>query len=209
MFGDCSGQDVVSCCVAWKFPFLAYGWNQSRALGAVTSFWREVFVFLGLTAGIFLGLHMACCAMMILLCPEGARGPHGGHMHGDHMHGDHMHGDNRMPDSDDGPHGIPQECMARLAPAYLALAAVAITAIVMTATYFGRRRTAMRERFNIEGSSREDCLLYAFCTPCALAQETRTFMHEQVHEGVWYGALPGVHAPIALGVPQAQKMVPV
>lgn len=98
---------------------------------------------------------------------------------------------------------LPDECQARIAPAFLALAALILAMCVSLALVLARRRTAMREQFGIEGSAKKDCLLYFFCTPCALAQETRTLMHENVHEGVWYGPLPGVAAPTA---PHCQTM---
>jgi Cys-rich protein (TIGR01571 family) len=89
------------------------------------------------------------------------------------------------------------------APAVIAIAALGLTLFVYVTLFFARRRTALRETFGIDGTPKEDCLLYAFCAPCALAQETRTLMHEQVHGGVWYGALPGVvAAPVAAPVPQ-------
>ena len=37
-----------------------------------------------------------------------------------------------------------------------------------------RRRTSLREFFNIKGTASQDTALYVFCFPCALAQETRT-----------------------------------
>jgi Cys-rich protein (TIGR01571 family) len=201
VFGSGSPVDVAACCLAFKVPCVAWGWNQTR--GLQLSFWSELVRFVALTVGVSLGLHLACCVLMMTLCPEGvadfdddADWHHGPHRLLLHPHGDDM--------EEEGP-GIPQECVARVAPAYLVLAGVAITLIIYVSLFFARRRTALRERFGIEGTTTNDQLLYVCCGPCALAQETRTLMHEQVHEGVWYGALPGVAAP-ATAVPVAQKM---
>jgi len=120
----------------------------------------------------------------------------------------HHHHDMWAEDGPDGPHGIPKECIARVAPAYIALAGLVLALFVYAAVFLARRRTAIRERYGIDGTRREDCLLYTFCAPCALAQETRTLMHEQVHDGIWYGALPGVApASVPAAVPLPQKMV--
>lgn len=86
----------------------------------------------------------------------------------------------------------------------IVIASAAVALFICVMMFFAHRRTALRERFGIEGTSRNDALLYVFCCPCAIAQETRTLMHEQVHEGVWYGStLPGVTSAAA---PQTQKM---
>jgi hypothetical protein len=84
----------------------------------------------------------------------------------------------------------------------IAIASAAIALFICIAMFFARRRTALRERFGIEGSPRADTLLYMFCGPCAIAQETRTLMHEQVHEGVWYGPMHCDHST----VPKVQAM---
>lgn len=108
----------------------------------------------------------------------------------------------------DGPdrHDVLMECAPRLLPAYLALFAVVLSAAICLMLFFARRRTVIRERFGIEGTTNGDIALYMCCGPCALAQETRTLMHEQVHDGMWYGALPGVQAPVAVAAPVGQKM---
>lgn len=209
VLGDCSGSDVAACMLAWKVPCVAWSWNQQRAL--TLHFGKELLRFILLTAGLAISLHAACCLTMLALCPEampnhddmddddgpGPRGP-GPHHGGPGFHGHHH---------EEHPPEIPQECLPRLAPAFILLVAAVIAAIVCVTLFLARRRTAMRERFGIAGSVKEDTLLYLCCAPCALAQETRTLMHEQVHDGVWYGALPGVAPPAAIvAAPAAQKM---
>ena len=56
-------------------PCIAWSWNQSRSLQF--SFVRELLRFLLLTVGVALGIHLACCALMMTLCPE-ARPPRPG-----------------------------------------------------------------------------------------------------------------------------------
>nr|BAE53693.1 CW80Cd404 protein [Chlamydomonas sp. W80] len=224
ILGDCSAPDVVSCLLAWKLPFVAWAWNQNRALGM--SFWRELLRFAVIVVGFVVATHVAYCGVMMAMCPEihdrdGASVDGGPgmmrkllHMH---QHHSHHHDDDSTDDStdshdhgmwgEDGPHGIPRECVARVAPAYVAITGVFLALAVYMTLFFARRRTALRERYGIAGTAREDCLLYAFCTPCALAQETRTLIHEQVHDGIWYGALPGVAPPAAtVAAPAPQKM---
>lgn len=194
VFGDFSPPDVASCMLAFKAPCVAWGWNQTRALQL--HFVRELVRFTLLTTGLAFGIDFGCCAIMMALCPEGVPRP-------PHHPG---HDDMDMGDDDmDGPPVLPKECIPRIAPAYIVFSAVIIAAAISLAMFFARRRTAIRERFGIEGSAKEDIALSLCCAPCALAQETRTLMHEQVHEGVWYGALPSVQAP-TFAAPANQKM---
>ncbi|GAX80538.1 hypothetical protein CEUSTIGMA_g7976.t1 [Chlamydomonas eustigma] len=195
IFGECTPSDVTALVLAVKMPCIAWGWNQNRTLGF--SFLKEILRFIGLTVGLGVGIHLSCCATMMMLCPQ-ALPPHpeddGPHPN---PHGP-KHGGPASIESGDKKHGppeIPEECLARLTPAFIAVAAASIALFICVALFFARRRSAIRERFGIEGSTKEDQLLYVFCAPCALTQETRTLMHEQVHEGVWYGALPGVVSP--------------
>lgn len=79
------------------------------------------------------------------------------------------------------------------------------------------RRTALRERFGIEGTRAQDCALWTFCAPCSLAQETRTLMHNNVAEGLWHGplmqrhgaynAVYGTPAPALVVIPAAATTV--
>mmetsp|Transcript_11645 Transcript_11645/g.24982 ORF Transcript_11645/g.24982 Transcript_11645/m.24982 type:complete len:254 (-) Transcript_11645:588-1349(-) len=206
IFGDCSPVDVSACCLAYHAPCVAWGWNQSRAFQM--TFWKEAVRFILLTVGIFGAIHAACCVMMMVACPPpppgdmpqmmGSMGDGPHHMHG--MHDHHMH---------DGPHHMHEdrpeltpECAKRVAPGLVALAALAIAAFVYVVMFAARRRRAIRERFGIEGSFKQDVALWACCSLCALTQETRTLMHEQVHDGLWYGPVPTQQA----GAPVAQTM---
>ncbi|GFH20301.1 uncharacterized protein HaLaN_17396 [Haematococcus lacustris] len=80
-----------------------------------------------------------------------------------------------------------EQCMDAVAPAALSVSIMMVLGLVVLITYAARRRTMMRERFGIPGSSRADCCLWTWCAPCALAQETRTMMHNNVEEGLWLG----------------------
>lgn len=48
-------------------------------------------------------------------------------------------------------------------------------------------RGKLRQKYNLPGSNRTDCLLWCFCAECALCQETRTLMANGVENGVWNG----------------------
>uniref|UniRef100_A0A7S0WWC7 PLAC8 family protein n=1 Tax=Chlamydomonas leiostraca TaxID=1034604 RepID=A0A7S0WWC7_9CHLO len=104
----------------------------------------------------------------------------------------------------DGP--MAGECMERAVPWLCALGAVTISVMLYAMYWASLRRTALRERFGIAGSRREDCLLWACCAPCTLAQETRTLMHNNVVEGVWQGPHAGYAA--VYGAPVAQEQAP-
>lgn len=82
---------------------------------------------------------------------------------------------------------IDQECLVRASPGLMAIVALALALFAFFVNFAARRRQALRERFGIEGTFTKDLALWAFCMPCALSQETRTLMHENVHEGIWHG----------------------
>lgn len=90
--------------------------------------------------------------------------------------------------------------MKKAAPWMLVTASASLAVLSYAIWFAARRRQLIRERFGIEGSLPKDCALWTFCSVCALSQETRTLMHEQVHHGVWHGAIP---APV-MAVPAQQ-----
>eukprot|EP00803_Ostreobium_quekettii_P006222 evm.model.scf_1302.4 EVM.evm.TU.scf_1302.4 scf_1302:14320-16061(+) len=55
-------------------------------------------------------------------------------------------------------------------------------------------RQDLRRKFGLEGHPCTDCLLWTFCQPCALSQETRTLWHNSVRDGMWRGP-PQVYVP--------------
>lgn len=62
-----------------------------------------------------------------------------------------------------------------------------------------RNRSLLREKFGLPGGSVTDLLLWVFCAPCALCQETRTMMANNVQNGMWHG-------PDAMMVPSASMV---
>lgn len=62
-------------------------------------------------------------------------------------------------------------------------------------------RTSLRNKFALEGHTCTDCLLWTFCTPCALCQETRTLWYNSVTDGVWRGPPQAYVPPLAQGAP--------
>lgn len=48
-------------------------------------------------------------------------------------------------------------------------------------------RAMLRHKFGLPGNHCTDCVLWWFCQTCALCQETRTLMENNVENGVWYG----------------------
>lgn len=57
-------------------------------------------------------------------------------------------------------------------------------------------RCGIRRRFGLPGSDVGDCLLWTFCYPCALCQESRTLQVNNVQDGEWYGPPGGTVIPV-------------
>jgi Cys-rich protein (TIGR01571 family) len=111
-------------------------------------------------------------------------------------HHDH---DELFEELDENPKKL-KKCAYKIAPWASITIAVGL-AVFVYGTYFAAlRRQMLRERFGIEGRFSRDWLLWAFCGPCALTQETRTLMYNHVEEGLWHGPLsaPAPVAPMAV-----------
>lgn len=89
------------------------------------------------------------------------------------------------------PHHRKHEHSEKCEKAFKSLGGVAavsmLAAWLLMAKYASGRRSQIRAQFGIEGSRRADFLVWLFCGVCALAQETRTIMHNNVSYGVWRG----------------------
>lgn len=48
-------------------------------------------------------------------------------------------------------------------------------------------RYRLQKEFGLEGNCFTGCLLWTFCVPCVLAQETRTLWYNNVANGLWQG----------------------
>lgn len=119
------------------------------------------------------------------------------HHHRDHHHRHHFHHDMMM----DGPFGPmseheARECAERVAPMAAVILSVAMAVFVYAAYYGALRRKMIREKFGIEGTFKHDFLLWLCCAPCALTQETRTLMHNNVEEGLWHGPMQAPAQPV-------------
>lgn len=214
--GDGSTEDVVAGCMAWQLPLIAFGWNMKRSLQVC--FWRELIKIVLVLGGSYVLLSIAAHALVFSCAgwPE----PPADHMHGggDPMRSDPMRADDMGPNAHGGPggdrhhspcvlsmvHDLPAECRDNVIGGLAGLSVLAVAVVVTAIVYAARRRQQIREQFGIEGSFKCDLLSWMFCSVCALAQETRTLMVNQVHEGVWYG--PMVNNNVNT-VPTAQQMV--
>lgn len=58
---------------------------------------------------------------------------------------------------------------------------------ILGVLYASRVRAQIRTRFGIKGSYLGDFCAWFWCSSCALCQETRTLMHNNVTEGAWLG----------------------
>jgi hypothetical protein len=63
-----------------------------------------------------------------------------------------------------------QQCLAAVFPAAVTCAIISTLGIAAVILMASRRRTAIRERYGIEGTPMGDCCLWTWCAPCALAQ---------------------------------------
>lgn len=212
--GDGSTEDVVAGCMAWQLPLVAFGWNMKRSLQVC--FWRELLKIVLVLVGAYLVLTIAAHAL-VYSCAGWPEPPADRmHGHGDPMHSDPMNANSADPSSPRGGdehghdpciltmvHDLPAECRDNVIGGLAGIFVVAIAVVVTAVVYAARRRQQIREQFGIEGTFKGDLLSWLFCSVCALAQETRTLMVNQVHEGVWHG--PMVNN--ANSVPAAQQMV--
>lgn len=63
-----------------------------------------------------------------------------------------------------------QQCFAAVFPAAVACAIISTVGIAAVIYMASRRRTAIRERYGIDGTPMGDLCLWTWCAPCALAQ---------------------------------------
>lgn len=110
------------------------------------------------------------------------------HSHHHHHHGDGFHYHHQHHGFRDGPPDMEmcEGLHATIDHLWLALVLYSIGLSV----YAARRRTELRERFNIAGSKLGDFVAWFFCPSCALCQETRTLAANNVEAGVWRGRAP-------------------
>lgn len=79
------------------------------------------------------------------------------------------------------------ECRSAMANASKFQGIMGILA-VLGIVYAAWRRGQLRNKFGISGSTLGDCCIWYWCGLCALCQETRTLWHNNVNDGVWFGA---------------------
>jgi Cys-rich protein (TIGR01571 family) len=81
---------------------------------------------------------------------------------------------------------------------------LAVPGYLLLVVWAARRRTAMRGAFGIPGSCGGDCCAWLCCGVCALAQETRTLMHNNCYAGQWLGPIDAA----TLRVQEADRFLP-
>eukprot|EP00798_Chlamydomonas_sp_ICE-L_P013216 gene13216-19053_t len=152
LFGDGSPMDVAACCLTYNVPCVSFAWNQNR--GLQLNFWLEGFRFLLFTVGSFMLVHLISCLSIMMACPH----PPPGGYHGDH-HSVHGHWEHPNPDDEVRPMMDPdqeRECMMRASPGLLAAAAIGLALLAFFIHFAAVRRSALRERFGIEGTYKGD-----------------------------------------------------
>lgn len=71
---------------------------------------------------------------------------------------------------------------------HYSIVSACVFAVALGVFFLGcTNRGALREKFQLPGDACTDCCMWFFCAPCALCQETRTLMDNNVEDGVWMG----------------------
>jgi len=158
--GECSSEDVIGCGVGCCLPCCAFPWNSAKVLG--NSFWREAALY-------------ACCFWIlcwVLLLP--AYIP---------IWQCTLLGSKAAVDACADKH-------ASTAAVFYHTASIVPT-LVWAMVLGGKRRREMRRALNIPADRccslchndseylNDDCCLHYWCASCALAQETRTILHQE------------------------------
>lgn len=207
--GEGSPEDVMGCCLAWSLPSCTFALNATKVLHA--RFWHQLALyFLLLTLGSWIlngldwGIVWACRPTLAA-----------------------------STDADGNPTlplvpANPEACrdFSAAAGVFKGVAGVLVwVALAVWAIFVGgRRRTQLREELGIpitdEGKCcsachcsaplcNDDTCLHFWCIPCALAQETRTILHEeatgQLQPRLLDGGYQGLRSKkIVAGTPVAQ-----
>eukprot|EP00878_Enallax_costatus_P000555 GHUV01000652.1.p1 GENE.GHUV01000652.1~~GHUV01000652.1.p1 ORF type:complete len:254 (+),score=51.82 GHUV01000652.1:239-1000(+) len=178
--GECSPEDAVGCFFGYSNPCgAAYSWNVSKVLHL--SFWRELlkfFAIIMLSAWIFDALQWAklyqCLIKPFFMgLDAGSQG------------------------TELDPEALQQMTAACTTASILENvgALMFLVCLICWALFVGgKRRRQMREELGIPVSAEgrccscchnsgdhcnDDCCLHFWCMPCAVAQETRTILHEE------------------------------
>eukprot|EP00884_Botryococcus_braunii_P000873 jgi/Botrbrau1/10787/Bobra.0119s0013.1 len=182
-FGDCGLKSWFACITTVLFPFVPSGLTVRSALKA------SPFVHILIYLVCFLGVHEAAVLLQSyyvgearFLCQTAIEGK-------DIMD---MWNANQLP----------KECFTVGAWA-TATGLVDFAAFLLGVYFLARRRSQLREKFGIAGSLFKDFCLYCWCLQCAICQEYRTMLHNNVRGGIWHG--PSEAAPYK--APAAQEMV--
>lgn len=227
-FGACDALGWSTCLITHYFPCVTFGVTNRRAFGK--SALRMGLIFASLVAISY--AHYAVQMAMVgndcladLPLQHGMDGPrrlgpgfgddghHEGavsmmhtmtHAHlrcakpfGRHIESAKTHGANAS--------GM---CM-RLVHTSVLLNLATIVYTIALVIYGASLRTAMRERYGIEGSRFKDFLAWWCCMPCSMCQEARTMAVNNVEAGVWHGpsnGLPVYYAAAETDAPSVPVM---
>lgn len=173
-FGDCGRASWLACCVTTWVPFVSSGFSVRRGLR------DNIFLHMAFFLVCFMGVHYA-----------------GGRVQNTHMGNYEVQcaqqilleeNQNRLWMQAE----LPAVCNP-LIPWVIGRYIADLAAFIVGVAYLARRRTLLRRKFGIAGSSFRDFCLYFWCPKCAICQEYRTMVHNNVHDGVWHGKV--IEAP--------------
>lgn len=182
-FGDCGVKSWFACILTGLFPFVPSGLTVRSALKA------NIFVHILIYLVCFGGVHQAGVNLQSYyagearyLCKTATAGK------------DIMELWNA--------NEFPKVCFT-VGVWATARGLVDFTAFLLGVYFLARRRSQLREKFGIAGSLFKDFCLYCWCLQCAICQEYRTMLHNNVRGGVWHGPPEAA----TYKAPAAQEMV--
>lgn len=183
-FGECDGLGWGSCLLGYFCPFVAFGLNKQRAFRQSAILWALLFFIL--------------YVLNFTYCPVEMEGSDSDEIDTTISRTRYtelrVHEETTRQRQDFICYGILSLLFSNKVAIGVS-AAVGVLIIVLGTM----NRTALRNKFGLEGNIVTDCLLWAFCTPCVLCQETRTLWHNSVEDGVWHGPPQVFEIPVIQG----------
>ncbi|GMH41890.1 hypothetical protein BSKO_09800 [Bryopsis sp. KO-2023] len=157
--GDCDDHGWGICCIGNSVPFVLYGWNRARAFATSGLKWG-VFFLLPVIVMYICSTVSESGVSQSILC---ARDPQ--------FCGDTLRGEQNFK-------------LNATQIIFMVISILAYCAFVALGWY---NRNSLRQKYGLPGNNCTDCLLWFFCSPCAVCQESRTLDYNNVENGVWMG----------------------
>ncbi|GMH45415.1 hypothetical protein BSKO_13372 [Bryopsis sp. KO-2023] len=158
--GECDYLGCAAFSLSSAWPWVAQGINRHVAFGSRGWLWSLLFLIL------------LCPVVLLIIGSDSVR-----------IHCYYVNKENFPQYKGDAPASL---CITghRFRPVAFTVCAVLMSLGLFIWTVHGiLMRMRIRQEYNIQGHWIKDVLLWIWCQPCALAQETRTLMKYQLEEG--------------------------